>query len=350
MSLDQQPWQRRTARYEQPERPSYAPRITKEYELPQQGYAPPAPQAFPQRRARAAAQPERRIPTPAAHGVYETEEEDAPQPRYQAAWEPQPVARSRIQRGRRDIEDRTEAEERDERRSRRVRERTPSRMPRLLSFALALMLLVVMGLLASDAMMSAYLKRQQEAREAAYQEVLSKHPLDYRAYIERYAAEYNLQPAYVAAIILNESSFNPSAVSNVGARGLMQLMEDTAEWINGKLNVSGYSFQMMYDPETNIRFGCWYLSYLARMFGGDPVCVTSAYHAGQGTVSNWLQNGQLQRGGGNAAIEAMPEGPTKTYAGRVTRAYGIYDALYYHAFNSAADGAASAAPGADAGG
>ena len=86
------------------------------------------------------------------------------------------------------------------------------------------------------------------------------------------------------------------------------------------------------------------------MFGGDPVCVTSAYHAGQGTVSNWLQNGQLQRGGGNAAIEAMPEGPTKTYAGRVTRAYGIYDALYYHAFNSAADGAASAAPGADAGG
>ena len=220
-------------------------------------------------------------------------------------------------------------------------------MPRALTAGMSLMLLVCMALLAAHGLMSAYLTRQREAREAAYQQVVNSHPLDYRAYIERYAAEYNLQPAFVAAIILNESSYNPSATSSVGARGLMQLMEDTADWINGKLNVSGYSFQMMYDPETNIRFGCWYLNYLSKMFGGDPVCVSSAYHAGQGTVSNWLQNGQLRQFGGNEALEAMPEGPTKVYAGRVTRAYGIYDALYYQAYNSVADDA-DAALAADA--
>ena len=93
-----------------------------------------------------------------------------------------------------------------------------------------------------------------------------------------------LAPAYVAAIIRNESSFQPRAESAVGARGLMQLMPDTAEWIAHKLGVEGYAFERMYDPASNIRFGCWYLNYLSKMFLGNPVCVTAAYHAGQGQV------------------------------------------------------------------
>ncbi len=359
-----------------PQQGAYAPQAQSAYQpgkqravQPQAFY--PAEQAFPQRKARVHAQPERAVPTPAARlgreddarPVYRAEDEPQPRarsragrrsaqapeetrearPGYRAEAVPQPVARSHAGRG--SVEDWTEDEAR---RASRL-DRTPSRMPRWLTLLLSLSLLLCMALLAAHAMMSAYITRQTEAREAAYQQILDRHPLDYRDYIERYASEYNLQPSYVAAIILNESNFNPSAVSNVGARGLMQLMEDTAEWINGKLNVSGYSFQMMYDPETNIRFGCWYLNYLSKMFGGDPVCVTSAYHAGQGTVNNWIQSGKLKPFGGNEAIETMPEGPTKTYAGRVTRAYGIYDALYYHAYNGAADGAASAS-GAPAGG
>ena len=80
------------------------------------------------------------------------------------------------------------------------------------------------------------------------------------------------------------------AESSVGARGLMQLMPDTAEWIAGKKKVSGYAFERMYDPESNISFGCWYLRYLANLFHGDPVCVSCAYHAGQGQVTAWLSD------------------------------------------------------------
>ena len=219
--------------------------------------------------------------------------------------------------------------------------------PRWLSTALLAALILCLALFAANQLMRAYLTQQQQQREAAYQRVVENHPLLYRDWIEQYAAAYNLQPAFVASIILNESSYNPMAESNVGARGLMQLMEDTAEWVAGKLSESSYSFSRMWDPESNIRFGCWYLNYLAQLFGGDPVSVACAYHAGQGTVRNWLQNSAYSADGQALLLEQLPSGPTKTYAGRVTRDYAIYDQLFWHHFN--ADGSETEAPGAVAG-
>ena len=114
----------------------------------------------------------------------------------------------------------------------------------------------------------------------------------------------------------------------------MQLMPDTAEWIAHKLGMdSDWDVDKLWDPETNIRFGCWYFSYLNGLFSGDPVTVASAYHTGQGQVSSWLENSTYAPDGKALSLEAMPDGPTKTYAGRVTRDYGIYDKLYFHAFN-----------------
>ena len=147
--------------------------------------------------------------------------------------------------------------------------------------------------------------------------------------IERYADEYNLDPAFVSAIILNESSYDRLAVSNVGARGLMQLMSDTAEWIAGKLKVTDYSFERMFDPETNIRFGCWYLNFLSERFYGDVVCVACAYHAGQGEIASWLDDPAMSEDGVTLTLDRLKSGPTRTYAERVTKAYGIYKALYY---------------------
>lgn len=80
-------------------------------------------------------------------------------------------------------------------------------------------------------------------------------------------------------------------------------------------------------------YGCWYLSYLSRLFDGDPVTVTSAYHTGQGEVSSWLRNKEYAPDGKALSLTGMPDGPTKTYAGKVTKDYGIYDAIYFHAFN-----------------
>ena len=165
------------------------------------------------------------------------------------------------------------------------------KMPGWMIGSLAGMFLLVMVMITAISLMQAYLKTQSDAREAAYQAMLDNYhvlagndgtmSVTYQDAIEFYAAENNLQPAFVTAIIRNESSFRRDAESDVGARGLMQLMPDTSEWIAGKLDVDNFSFDMMYDAETNIRFGCWYLGYLAKLFRGDPVLVTAAYHAGQ---------------------------------------------------------------------
>ena len=128
---------------------------------------------------------------------------------------------------------------------------------------------------------------------------------------------------------MNESSFRPAVESSVGARGLMQVMPDTAEWIAHKLRMDDYRLDQLYDPETNIRFGCWYLNYLSTLFNGDPLCVVCAYHAGQGEISSWLSNPAYSSDGLTLNQSSLPEGPTKLYAGRVTRDYGIYKAKYF---------------------
>ena len=215
----------------------------------------------------------------------------------------------------------------------------PARMPWQLTTALVLSFLLVLGLITAMALMQAYLKTQADQREADHQALLSHYHVQeypdgssritYQALIEQYAAACNLQPAYVAAIIRNESSFRTDAESSVGARGLMQLMPGTAEWIAGKLGIRNFSFDSMYDAETNIRFGTWYLNYLSGMFRGDPVLVTAAYHAGQTTVTQWLSNRSISPDGRTIPLANLMDGPTKTYAERVTQAYGIYQALLY---------------------
>ena len=180
-------------------------------------------------------------------------------------------------------------------------------------------------------LMSGYLKQQEEKHLKEQRAIDAAYPIvrDYRPIIDKYAAQYNLNPAFVTSVVLNESSFDRKATSKVGASGLMQLMPDTAEWIAGKLKIPGYAFEMMTDPDTNIRFGCWYLNYLSRLFRGDPVCVVSAYHAGQGQVQTWLSNRSVSPDGITIPLQNLPDGPTKKYAEKVTRDYGIYQKKHY---------------------
>ena len=165
------------------------------------------------------------------------------------------------------------------------------------------------------------LETQRQAQRQALEEA---HPLKYQELIASKATKYNLSPAFISAIMLNESSFRPEATAeSTGARGLMQLMDDTAQWIWGKLNLEGtYSFDNLYSPDTNAEFGCWYLNYLSNLFNGDPVLVAAAFHAGQGTVSNWLS--EYSSDGRTLPLEKLPEGATKTYVTRVLRDYAVY--------------------------
>lgn len=224
-----------------------------------------------------------------------------------------------------------------------------NRLPVWLTWTIVGLCIVLLGLLAAHYLMQAYLTTRAAEWETARQNTLSYYhvvegengnSITYQSLIERYAAEYNLRPAFVAAIIRNESSFRTDAESSVGARGLMQLMPDTAEWIAGKIGDSNYSFDHLYDAETNIRYGCWYLNYLSKLFRGDAVLVSSAYHAGQTTVTRWLSDKGISSDGVTIPVDKLPDGPTKQYAGRVTTSYGIYEALLYPNESAEAAGAA----------
>lgn len=191
---------------------------------------------------------------------------------------------------------------------------------------LALILLIV----GSVSITRTYLAHQEERRrleaEAAER---AQHPLYYADTITAYADAHELDPALVAAVILCESSYDPKAESRLGARGLMQLMPDTAEWVAHKLDEDGadYSFDNLYDPQTNIRFGTWYLGYLSRRFNGDATKIVCAYHAGQGNVDSWLKNPQYSSDG--VTLDVIPTQDTATYASRVLRARDIYRKYYF---------------------
>lgn len=142
------------------------------------------------------------------------------------------------------------------------------------------------------------------------------YPLAYEDLITQYAAQYGLDPARVAAVIYCESSFRPEALSSAGAIGLMQIMPSTGEWIAQKLGET-YDVQRLYDPETNIRYGCWYLNYLGERFDGDLIKVTAAYHAGGGRVDEWLQSAENSPDG--RTLENIPSQVTGAYVKNVSR-------------------------------
>ena len=206
-------------------------------------------------------------------------------------------------------------------------ERIPTPV-RLLLIAICIAIFVI----CAAGITNSYLERLEERRrleaEAAER---AQHPLQFAGLITQYALAQNLDPALVSAVVLCESSFDPQAESYLGARGLMQLMEDTAEWIAHKLDEddASYSFDRLYDAETNIRFGTWYLGYLSRRFGGDATKIVCAYHAGQGNVDAWLKNPAYSADG--VTLDVIPTQDTAAYASRVLRARDVYRKYYFPA-------------------
>lgn len=155
------------------------------------------------------------------------------------------------------------------------------------------------------------------------------YPLEYGEIIEEYAGQYALDPYYVCAVIKTESGFDPQAVSRVGARGLMQIMPETGEWIAGKLGKEAYSQEDLFDPATNIEFGCWYLHFLQERFGGNMQLVTAGYNAGHNRVAGWLEDSGVSDG---ESLTDIPFEETDRYVEKVEQAYQKYRALYPDAF------------------
>lgn len=115
------------------------------------------------------------------------------------------------------------------------------------------------------------------------------YPMKYSEYVEEYSAENGLDKYLVYAVIKAESNFNPNVTSSVEAKGLMQLMEETAvERANAIGNETVESYDL-YDPETNIKLGTSYLAYLLGLFNDNIILAVTAYNAGLGNVQQWIQ-------------------------------------------------------------
>lgn len=139
----------------------------------------------------------------------------------------------------------------------------------------------------------------------------------YEDSVEKYSKAYNLDKSLVMAIIKAESDFDNNAVSKSGAMGLMQLIPSTSKWIAGELK-EDYATISMFDPETNIKFGCFYLRYLFDKFY-DQSTVICAYNAGEGVVKSWF-------GYGNVVEETkITYDETREYLKRVNSYKKVYD-------------------------
>ncbi len=189
----------------------------------------------------------------------------------------------------------------------RRRRRRRARSVRLVLPLLAILLLMAIGYYA--------LFFPKDVHEIAY-------PLSYREEIEKYAKQYELDPARVAAVIYCESSFQPEAVSSAGARGLMQIMPETGAWIAKKLGESDYTDERLFEPVLSIRYGCWYLNYLDGRYDGDLTKATAAYHAGGSRVDEWLANKQYSQDG--VTLAYIPYDSTRAYVANVKSAYEHY--------------------------
>lgn len=151
-------------------------------------------------------------------------------------------------------------------------------------------------------------------------------PVKYKNTVHKYSVKYNLDPNLVFSLINVESKFDTFATSHKGAMGLMQITPQTGEYIAGLLGEKNYKNENLYNPETNIRYGCFYLSKLKNDFEGNLDWVLAAYNGGEGNVRKWLQID----GSGEKYLdtEKLPFAETRSYLKKVKRNYKVYNYLY----------------------
>lgn len=153
------------------------------------------------------------------------------------------------------------------------------------------------------------------------------YPRKYSRQVEQWAAEYELDPLLVYAFIRTESGFDPAATSSVEARGLMQMTEETFIWLRSKIAPDeGLLFANLYDPETSIRFGCYYLHLCMERYNGDVATAAAAYHSGWGTVDALLQMEEHSADG--ETLQGFPYNQMNHYVKKITSCYARYRRIY----------------------
>lgn len=152
------------------------------------------------------------------------------------------------------------------------------------------------------------------------------YPDDYQNTINFYANRYGVDRDLVAGVILAESKFKPEASSSYDARGLMQLMPETAIWIARQIEDDDFTVEKLYNPKVNIKYGTWYLAELQSEFGHNEILILAAYNAGRGNVHEWIDKYHWTDDFQNYNEIPFPE--TREYVKRVLKNKQEYMRLY----------------------
>ncbi|MFO8033557.1 MAG: transglycosylase SLT domain-containing protein [Candidatus Bipolaricaulota bacterium] len=150
------------------------------------------------------------------------------------------------------------------------------------------------------------------------------YPLAHGEPVHQWARQYEVDQLLVLAVMREESHFRLRAVSPSDARGLMQLLPSTARWIAEERLGMPYQVDELFEPDTNIRLGTWYLGYLLEQFPGGIPWAVAAYNGGQGNIRRWT--------GEDVPLEDLPAAlrsvETREYLSKVLHSWLIYRWLY----------------------
>ncbi|MBR4643368.1 MAG: lytic transglycosylase domain-containing protein [Selenomonadaceae bacterium] len=156
------------------------------------------------------------------------------------------------------------------------------------------------------------------------------YPFPYRSTLENYSSRWKVDKFLAIAVMKVESNFSPEAHSQSGAVGLMQIMPETAAWIAYQLGEPpeevADDIKNLREPETNIRYGTWYLAELEDEFKGNDVLALAAYNAGRGNVHEWIEKNHWKENFSD--VDKIPYAETRDYVKRVLHCREKYSELY----------------------
>lgn len=153
-------------------------------------------------------------------------------------------------------------------------------------------------------------------------QLLLRFPLAYKNTVKSYANQYSIPPEFVYAIIRQESGFREDVVSSAGAKGLMQVMPQTASVVSKMSKISYNDQKQLFLSNKNINIGIAYLQQLTKRFSNHPVLVAAAYNAGPRQVVYWLKNHPPKEI--DVWIETLPWQETRNYLKNVMAFYVVY--------------------------
>lgn len=153
------------------------------------------------------------------------------------------------------------------------------------------------------------------------------YPLKHFDIIKQESAKNQIDPYLVSAIIKAESGFNKDVTSPKQAKGLMQMMDSTAEEMTEDLDID-LTKDNIYDEKINIALGCKYLSSLITKYHGNYYLAIVAYNAGMGNLDNWIKEGTVSEDLDQVANSNIPFPETKNYLKKVIHFYQVYRMLY----------------------